>query len=161
MFLRSKSKLLAFVFTSFLVQSACTKDEESIQAPVKADKSGENSDASGQGGVSGMYSPVFFEFDSSVVRDTYHDQLVKVSEALKSGDATVQIAGHCDKRGTPEYNMGLGERRAIAVKEALGEMGVKQDKVSTISYGYNKPIATGEDEESYSKNRRAEFHVNN
>lgn len=160
MFLKSKSKLFVFVFASFLVQSACTKDEEAMQNPVKAN---ENASADA-GGISAdamsSFTPIYFDFDSSVVKDTYHDQLVKVSEAMKPEHASVKVGGHCDERGTREYNLALGSRRASEVKNTLVQMGVSEAKISTVSYGKEKPAVEGHDEAAWSKNRRAEFEVN-
>lgn len=158
MFLKSKGKLLAFVFTSLLVQSACTKDEESIQNPVNSSKD-QNAAQVSDGANAGEFSPVYFDFDSSVVKDAYHDQVMKVSEALKAG-SSVQVAGHCDERGTTEYNLALGSRRATEVRNALVQMGAQEDKVTTISYGKEQPKASGHDESAWSQNRRAEFHLN-
>ncbi len=160
MFLKSKSKVLALVFSSFLVQSACTKDEASVQNPVKATNA-DGSDAS-QGANSEMaklYSPVYFDFDSSAVKDSYHDQMSKISAALKSGNASVKIDGHCDERGTSEYNLALGSRRATEVKNMLVQMGVEEGKITTNSYGKERPVDDGHNEAAWQKNRRAEFSV--
>lgn len=159
MLFKSKSKWLALAFTSLLIQSACTKDEASVQNPVKADKSGETGEGSGGAGTADSYSPVYFDFDSSVVRSVDQDHIMKVSEALKANNASVQVEGYCDERGTTEYNLALGSRRANEVKNTLVQMGVKEDKVSTISYGKEKPAVEGHTEAAWKQNRRAEFKV--
>lgn len=157
MYLKSK-KLIAFVFASFLVQSACTKDEESMKSPVKGEDSAAADQAQDASAVN--HSPIYFDFDSALVKDGYHDQVMKISESLKASKATVQVEGHCDERGTTEYNLALGSRRAAEVKNTLVQMGVEETKVSTISYGKERPEVEGHDEGAWSKNRRAEFRVN-
>ena len=78
--------------------------------------------------------------------------------AYESG-VRVRIEGHCDERGTDEYNMALGQRRADAVREYLINYGVRSENIETISYGEMRPVATGHDESSWSLNRRGEFVV--
>lgn len=101
---------------------------------------------------------VYFDFDSWTVRADSRDTLSKVAEALKSNkDVKIQIEGHCDERGSNEYNLALGERRARAVEEFLVSEGVSEDRLSTISYGEERPAALGTGEAVWAKNRRAEF----
>ena len=71
--------------------------------------------------------------------------------------AAVQVEGHCDERGTEEYNRALGERRALAAREALIGLGIASDRVDTISYGEDKPAVPGHNESAWSKNRRGAF----
>lgn len=101
---------------------------------------------------------VHFAFDSAAVLSKEESKLVIVSEKLKS-DANVKllIEGHCDERGTEEYNRSLGERRALALREALVRAGVDANRIRTISYGKDKPADSGHDESAWSKNRRGEF----
>lgn len=102
---------------------------------------------------------VYFDFDKSDLRQDARDVLSKNAEALlkKIADAKVQIAGHCDERGSDEYNLALGDRRAKSVAKYLINLGVSADRISTISYGKEKPAVDGHDEAAWSKNRRAEF----
>ena len=74
-----------------------------------------------------------------------------------SKSAVIQIEGHCDERGTVEYNLALGERRAQSVKNFLTQLGVEGARLSTISYGEEKPVVQGHTEDAWAKNRRAEF----
>jgi len=101
---------------------------------------------------------VHFKFDSAVVEDSEKANVASVAEALKT-DATAKllIEGHCDERGTEEYNRALGERRALALREALAKVGVDPARVRTISYGKDKPADDGHDEAAWAKNRRGEF----
>ena len=101
---------------------------------------------------------VHFAFDSAAVLSKEENKLVIVAEKLKS-DANVKllIEGHCDERGTEEYNRSLGERRALALREALSRAGIDSNRVRTISYGKDKPADSGHGEAAWNKNRRGEF----
>ena len=101
---------------------------------------------------------VHFAFDSAAVLSKEESKLVIVSEKLKSDpSAYMLIEGHCDERGTDEYNRSLGERRALALREALIRSGIEDGRVQTISFGKDKPADTGHDEAAWAKNRRGEF----
>ena len=71
----------------------------------------------------------------------------------------IKIEGHCDERGTVEYNLGLGDRRAMSVKNYLIDLGISADRIETISYGKERPVDPGHNEDAWAKNRRAEFRV--
>ena len=116
-------------------------------------------DASGSdsGKISGL-SSVNFDYDSSTLSSDSRRKLAENAEWIKNnGKATVQIEGHCDSRGSVEYNLALGERRAKSVKAYLVSLGVDSKRMTIISYGEEKPIANGESEDAYAKNRRANF----
>jgi len=102
---------------------------------------------------------VYFDFDKSDLRQDARDTLSKNAEALlkKVADAKIKIEGHCDERGSDEYNLALGDRRAKSVAKYLTTLGIAADRISTISYGKEKPAVQGSDEAAWSKNRRAEF----
>jgi len=101
---------------------------------------------------------VYFAFDSAAVLSKEDNKVVIVSEKLKSSpNDKLLIEGHCDERGTEEYNRSLGERRALALREALARAGVDPSRIRTISYGKDKPAETGHDESAWSKNRRGVF----
>jgi peptidoglycan-associated lipoprotein len=101
---------------------------------------------------------VHFDYDSSVVKAAEKSRVDSVAGALKSDAAAkLLIEGHCDERGTEEYNRSLGERRALALRESLAQMGVDAMRVKTVSYGEDKPVSTGHDESAWKQNRRGEF----
>jgi len=101
---------------------------------------------------------VFFDFDKSLVRDDQKSALADNVAWLKSNpSAKITVEGHCDERGTAEYNLGLGERRAKAVKDYLIAAGIPADRVSTISYGKERPFVLGHDESAWKWNRRGHF----
>lgn len=101
---------------------------------------------------------VYFDFDSSVVKTSEKSKVGSVIDYLKSNaTAAVEIEGHCDERGTEEYNRSLGERRALALREEIALAGIDPARVYTISFGEDKPAASGHNESAWSKNRRGEF----
>jgi peptidoglycan-associated lipoprotein len=101
---------------------------------------------------------IYFEYDKYNIKDEYRDVLMAHAEYLASNpSARVTIEGHCDERGTREYNIGLGERRASAVRQMLLLQGVAASQVNTISYGEERPVALGHDESAWSLNRRSEI----
>ena len=101
---------------------------------------------------------VYFAFDSSVIQSGEKSKLAAVADFLKGNAAdAVKIEGHCDERGTEEYNRALGERRALALREALVGMGIEASRVDTISYGKDKPADPGHDDAAWKKNRRGVF----
>lgn len=103
---------------------------------------------------------VYFDFDKSSIRSSEQPKLSEVANYLRSNAANaVRVTGNCDERGTEEYNRSLGERRALAAREALVGMGISPDRIETVSYGEDKPAVQGHDESAYSKNRRDEFIV--
>ena len=83
------------------------------------------------------------------------DRILHVAKIIKKEGLSVRIEGHCDERGTREYNLALGENRAKTVAELLVINGVSSSKISTVSYGEEKPVASGSNENSWSQNRRA------
>jgi peptidoglycan-associated lipoprotein len=101
---------------------------------------------------------VFFDFDKAVVRGDQQAALNENASWLKANPgARLLIEGHCDERGTAEYNLALGERRAKAVKDYLVGAGIAADRLSTISYGEERPFVLGHDESAWKWNRRGHF----
>ncbi|TCT40789.1 peptidoglycan-associated lipoprotein [Vibrio crassostreae] len=99
---------------------------------------------------------IYFAFDNSTIAGDYEETLAAHAAYLvKNVDMNVTIEGHADERGTPEYNIALGERRAQAVAKYLQALGVQADQISIVSYGEEKPLLLGQSEDVYAKNRRA------
>ena len=112
---------------------------------------------SDSGTISGL-NTINFPYDQAILDETNKQKLNSNAEWIKAkGNVVVQIEGHCDSRGSVEYNLALGERRAKAVKSYLVSLGVSGDKLRVVSYGEEKPMAQGETEEAYGQNRRANF----
>jgi peptidoglycan-associated lipoprotein len=105
------------------------------------------------------FSPVYFGFDSYAVSGSEQSKIQEVATFLQSGASTIIIAGFTDERGTPEYNRGLGERRAQSVREALIRAGADGSRIQTVSFGAEMPADGGSGESAWAKNRRAEFGV--
>jgi peptidoglycan-associated lipoprotein len=103
---------------------------------------------------------IYFDFDSADLSESARSALAKNAAVLaKESTAKIRIEGNCDERGSAEYNLALGERRAKAAQQYLSTMGVKPDRLSIISYGNEKPAVQGNDEAAWAKNRRDEFLV--
>jgi peptidoglycan-associated lipoprotein len=137
-------------------------DDDSQAAAANADTkiSNEalNMDAQGSdsGKIAGL-TTIFFEYDQSRLTSEARRILAENANWIKSHPGVVQIEGHTDERGSTEYNLALGERRAKAVREYLVSLGLSSKKMSTISYGEERPLMKGSSEEAYAKNRRANF----
>ena len=105
-----------------------------------------------------VVNDVFFEFDKSNITDESKRTLAENARQLKDASmVAIVIEGHCDERGTNAYNLALGERRAKAAKDYLVTLGVDGTRITTISYGEERPFDTGHDEAAWAKNRRAHF----
>lgn len=101
---------------------------------------------------------VYFDFDRSDIKPEHRPLLEKKAAWLKARpEYNLRIEGHCDERGTAEYNVALGEKRALSVKDYLVALGVPAKRMSTISYGEERPVVRGQDEAAWGKCRRAEF----
>ena len=106
------------------------------------------------------FAPVYFGFDSTVVPQGELGKIDAVARHLtEKTDRVVVVEGHCDERGSNEYNMSLGENRAIIVRNYLVQNGIAEDRIQTRSYGEEKPAIVGFDEGAWSKNRRGEFAI--
>lgn len=107
-----------------------------------------------------MQEDIYYEFDKSTLTPTAQDNLLRKAEWLRENpNATVTIEGHCDERGTNEYNLALGDRRAESAKAFLTDLGIDSSRLTTISYGEERPIDPRSNEEAWAKNRRAHFVV--
>jgi peptidoglycan-associated lipoprotein len=102
--------------------------------------------------------PVFFEYDSSQIEGPGQQILQATAARLRANPTwLITIEGHCDERGTAEYNLALGERRAVAARAYLVSLGISADRLRTVSYGKEFPFDPGHDEAAYARNRRAHF----
>ena len=109
----------------------------------------------------GQFAPIYFDYDSARVRPSEDPKLQTVAAYLKSNPGKLVVEGHCDERGTAEFNRALGEKRALAAREELVKQGADGSRITTISYGSDRPADMGHDEAAWSKNRRCEFVVVN
>jgi peptidoglycan-associated lipoprotein len=98
---------------------------------------------------------VYFDFDSNAVKDEYRGLIQAHARYMtEHGDSRARIEGNCDERGSREYNLALGQRRAEAVKKIMTVLGVSDGRIETVSFGEEKPVAAGHDEAAWAKNRR-------
>ena len=108
-----------------------------------------------------MQEDIYFEFDKSTLSPAAQDNLLRKAEWLRENPAaTVTVEGHCDERGTNEYNLALGDRRAESAKAFLVDLGIDPARLTTISYGEERPVDPRNTEEAWAKNRRDHFVVN-
>jgi peptidoglycan-associated lipoprotein len=138
-----------------IYEESMAAKEESLEAQAAMDK--EEQEVL-EGRTSAPLLPVYFDFDKSNIREDQRARIEKNATYLKQNpEAKSRIEGNCDERGTSEYNMALGERRALNAKKYLMNLGIHADRMHTISYGEEKPLLRGHDEYSWAQNRRDDF----
>lgn len=162
-------KLSAFAAVALLAGCSCLKSPD-LNVGTKADGSKYGSSFSNGRGtpnsadvhskfnnefVNGGFNNVYFDYDSAAITSTAEGNLNKFVEFAKANDVKgVTIEGHADERGTREYNLALGDRRAVAIKRYLVGAGLDANQLTTISYGKERPAVEGHDEAAWQKNRR-------
>jgi peptidoglycan-associated lipoprotein len=174
-------KNIALCIAIALAAAACASNEKKDTAPTVADKSTAVPSPNASAGSSSTSrtqpsqpmagnpltdpnSPlskrsVYFEYDSNAVKDEYRGLVQAHSRYMTTDkrDSRMRIEGNCDERGSREYNLALGQRRAEAVKRMMTVMGVNDGRIETVSYGEEKPAAPGHDENAWAQNRRADI----
>lgn len=151
-------KKVLLVLVGLMVFASCSKKEttEDSKTSTAIGYGIGGSDA----GQAGALKTVNFDYDQSSLTAKAKEILKNNAEWLKDNTkVSIQVEGHCDSRGTIEYNVALGERRAISVKNYLSNLGVKASRINTISYGKERPIVNSESESAWARNRRANFVV--
>lgn len=149
---------------SAMVSISCSKKQTTEEPDTGGDVSSIDTGDSA-GGAAGGYGQkvaalptIYFEYDSFSLNAASREALGMAAQWLKANTAQkIQIEGHCDERGTTEYNLALGERRASTVRDFLVGQGVSNSQVSTISYGEERPLNPASDEAAWAQNRRADF----
>jgi peptidoglycan-associated lipoprotein len=138
---------------------AAQQRADSIAAAEAAARAAANADQRPAGELAAVLTQkVYFDYDQDVLRDDARAVLdAKVPILIANPNVTVAITGHTDERGTAEYNLALGQRRAAQVKRYLTSKGIPDDRLSTQSLGDSQPASEGTDESAYQQNRRAEF----
>ena len=166
MFSRIQALLPALMILSLVMFSGCADSDTD-----KGVKPGTDSGAMGkeepleskplgisEGRTTDGMLPVYFDFDSSDIRNDQISRIEVNGDFIKNNAKyNIRIEGNCDPRGTKEYNMALGERRALSAKKYLVNLGVSEDRLATISYGEERILLHGQDELSWAQNRRADF----
>lgn len=165
----SKIRVLlpALMVLSLVVLSGCAKDKaKDAELKPSTDSAAMGKEEPleskpigiSEGRTSEGMLPVYFDFDSSDIRSDQVSRIETNAEFLKGeGDKNIRIEGNCDPRGTSEYNMALGERRAQSAKKYLVNLGISESRLSTISFGEERLLMHGHDELSWAQNRRDDF----
>lgn len=148
------------VLAAVALLAACSKSTPPVDnTPPPASNSGTTSSivpGSQEDLVANVGDRVFYELNSSTLSEEAQATLTKQANWMaKYPSVTVQVAGNCDDRGTEEYNLALGNRRANAARDFLVAKGVSSSRISTISYGKDRPTALGDDEQAWAQNRNA------
>lgn len=167
--------LLIFMFTFGLLLMGCppkkvateveTPGEEVAAEPEMVEEKGEiqvakeeiKAEEVTRGGATPPFDDVRFDFDKYNIKQDYKTVLMDVSDWMLNTNSSILVEGHCDERGTNEYNLALGDRRASSVKSFLVASGVSPSKIETISFGEEKPLCNQSDEYCWTRNRRAHF----
>ncbi len=163
--LNFKPLALVIMLVSSMAMTGCgsTKKQEvqeDTTAAVAESSSELELNADSDSGKAGALSSVYFAFNSATLSQETRDRLSANAEFLKENTSVeVQVEGHCDERGGVQYNLALGERRAKVVKNYLTSLGVSSSRISTISFGKERPVSFGHDEEAWGQNRRGNFVV--
>ena len=156
----SFSKILIFALILSLVGCGTSKKNKNYSKlkNMKLRDVQVNSDSDSN--EAGALQTVYFPFNSSDLRQNAQDSLEINTEFLKKfRSVKVQVEGHCDERGSVQYNLALGERRAQSIKDYLVASGIEPNRITTISFGKERPISLNHDEVAWSKNRRGNFVV--
>ena len=139
------------------VEPAATTDQGAADQALEAQRQAEAQKAE-EAKAAFLNTKIYFAFDDSSLSSEAQGKLNDQANWIKdNAGATVVVEGYCDERGTDEYNLALGSRRAESVKNYLVNLGVDAARLSTISYGEERPAVPGHDEEAWAQNRRVEF----
>ena len=134
-----------------------TGAEESLDTPERSTRTSTRLTIL-EGRTTGPMLPIYFDFDKSNIRDDQTSRIKKDARYLKDNSGVrIVVEGNCDERGTNEYNMALGDRRALAAKKYLVNLGVSASRIRIVSYGEERPLNHGHDELAWSQNRRDDF----
>jgi peptidoglycan-associated lipoprotein len=169
--LQMLSKLL-FICLALTILVGCPKAKKPEELPpetgttspvedttIQSKDMSYDAQGSDSGNISGLYS-IYFDYDKATLTAEGRSAAQKNADWLKANEgATLQIEGHCDRHGSIEYNLALGERRAKTVKNYITNLGISPNRLTTISYGKEKPLDSSESESADAKNRRANFVV--
>ena len=157
--------VLTLTLSLFVVSCSSTSEKKDDGSSDSDTMVTDNTDAtnmelngSSDESTAGPLRTIYFDYNSSSLSFAAREALEANAEFLKlSGNIAIQIEGHADERGGVQYNIALGEKRAQSVRDYLTALGVSAERVTTVSYGKDRPLAFGHDDQAWSKNRRANF----
>lgn len=160
--MKMKPMLSALVVLGLLAATACTSEDKKVEEAVTGtpEKKAEDHtfEVAKDGKLEFKAEIVYFAFDDATFTSEGQARLNAIAAQMKAnGKGKLKVEGHCDDRGSTEYNLALGQRRAEAVRKYLETQGIGGDRLQAVSFGSEKPAVTGQGEEAWSKNRRAEF----
>ena len=138
-------------------QAQALREPRPAAKPMTTTRSQDNEVASDQDSRAAGEA-IYFDFDSALLRNDARPELQKVAQEAKRAKA-IRIEGNCDERGTTEFNLALGDARARSAATYLERLGVRKNKISTVSYGSERPKVSGHDESAWSQNRRDDFRI--
>ena len=138
-------------------QAQAMREQRPAAKPMTNARSQDNEVASDQNSRAAGEA-IYFDFDSALLRNDARPELQKLAKEAKRTKA-IRIEGNCDERGTTEYNLALGDARARSAATYLERLGVRKNKISTVSYGSERPKVPGHDESAWSQNRRDDFRI--
>ena len=169
----SKLALASAMAAAFAIVSGCASDKPapSASTPQQASTAASASSSAQPSSSANAAQPainaaalskpsaqsVFFDYDSFAVKNQHANDVRANTDYMMKANVNVELGGNADERGSREYNMALGQKRADAVKRAMTALGAKGEKIETISYGEDKPRKTGQDEASWAENRRVDI----
>lgn len=141
-------------------QRAVTMQETVVETPRPAEKAVTVTQETPGNAESQAHVPIYFGYNSSELESESRAALTRLANALKSdSNLRLRIEGNCDERGSTEFNLALGERRAKSAQQYLVRQGVSKDQIDLVSYGEERPAAIGQGEDVWALNRRDEFHL--
>ena len=146
---------LTFLVIFLASCSSVSTDRTNDATAISASATGAYSD----GGITSN-NVLYFAYDRSDINSAGRAKIRNLAKMIKDNDLSVRVEGHCDERGTREYNLALGEKRAQSVKNYLINLGISADRVSTISYGKERPAVVGSNDGAWAQNRRSVTIVN-
>ncbi len=138
-------------------QAQALREPRPAAKPMTTTRSQDNEVASDQDSRAAGEA-IYFDFDSALLRNDARPELQKVAQEAKRAKA-IRIEGNCDERGTTEFNLALGDARARSAATYLERLGVRKNKIATVSYGSERPKVPGHDESAWSQNRRDDFRI--
>ena len=152
---------IVLAITASFAFSGCAAKPKKTDNPVpEANSADENTNGDSDSGKAMGLQTIHFPYDSFTLDGDAKSTLKANADILKDhADVKIQVEGHCDQRGGIQYNIALGEKRANGVKKYLQDLGVSSKRITTISFGKERPVDPSETEEAYSKNRRANFAI--
>ena len=164
MIISKYSRLFTIALLASALSLSCTKDELEVEQPLdQGQANGEQPSAPSSeedlADQQNQFTPrrIHFDFDRYIIKSEFETNLQEIAAYLQENNKNLTIEGHCDNRGTTNYNIFLGNRRAESAKDYLTKLGIKEDRIKVVSFGEEYPLSQDGNSKSHALNRRAEF----